>query len=86
MVRLLGEFKGYEKLAKNAKIVEQSADKYYGGQYQDVVRRVPSIKRAGEKLGWAPRIGFDDAVRRTIASYTETSTLPDTSEGWTVRR
>jgi nucleoside-diphosphate-sugar epimerase len=86
MVRLLGECKGYEKLAKNAKIVEQSADKYYGGQYQDVVRRVPSIKRAGEKLGWAPRIGFDDAVRRTIASYTETATLPDTSEGWTVRR
>src|SRR4030095_4086836 len=46
MVRILGEFKGYEKHSKSAKIVEQSAEKYYGGQYQDVVRRVPSIARA----------------------------------------
>jgi nucleoside-diphosphate-sugar epimerase len=86
MVRLLAECKGYERLARNARIVEQSADKYYGGQYQDVVRRVPSIARAGEKLGWTPKIGFDEAVRRTIGSYTDTATLPDTSKGWTGRR
>src|SRR5512138_2539504 len=39
MVRVLGEMKGYEQLAKRVKIVEQSAEKYYGGQYQDVERR-----------------------------------------------
>src|SRR6185436_19838363 len=35
MVRILGEFPGYADLAKRAKIVEQSAERYYGDQYQD---------------------------------------------------
>ncbi len=77
MVRVLSEFKGYEGVAKRARIVEQSAEQYYGNQYQDIVRRVPSIARAKEHLGWEPKIGFEDALRRTIAHYVETDTQPD---------
>jgi nucleoside-diphosphate-sugar epimerase len=76
MVRILGEFKGYEGKAKKARIVEQSADRYYGKEYQDITRRVPSIKRAREILGWEPKCGFDDAIRKTIAYYVQTESMP----------
>ena len=77
MVRVLGEFPGFEKVARNARIVELSADDYYGKEYQDIVHRVPSIARAQKQLGWTPKIGFEDAVRRTIAHYVESGMLPE---------
>ncbi len=83
MVRILSGFHGYESVARSAKVVEQSADLYYGREYQDIVRRVPSIRRARELLGWEPKIGFEEAIRRTIAHYVETDTLPDDRQGRT---
>jgi len=77
MVAVLASFPRTKELAARAKIVEQSADDYYGREYQDIVRRVPSIRRAGERLGWKPKVGFEEAIRRTIAHYIETETLPD---------
>jgi nucleoside-diphosphate-sugar epimerase len=82
MVRVLAQFPGYEHKKKSARIVEQSAEQYYGDQYQDIVRRVPSVRRAKELLGWTPKIGFEDALRRTIGHYVETATLPDHRPGW----
>ena len=79
MVRVLGSFPGYEGKAERARIVEKSADDYYGNEYQDVVHRVPSIRRAKEILGWSPKVGFEDAIRRTIAWYVETSSEPATN-------
>ena len=76
MIRILGEFPGYEAKAKKAKIVKQSADQYYGKEYQDVGRRVPSIKRANKILGWKPRHDFDACLRKTIAYYVQTESLP----------
>jgi nucleoside-diphosphate-sugar epimerase len=76
MVRILGEFKGYEQKAKKAKIVVKSADTYYGKEYQDVGRRVPSIKRAKDILGWKPKHDFDSSIRKTIAYYVQTESLP----------
>ena len=81
MVMVLGEFKGYEGIAKRARIVEQSAQSYYGDEYQDIVRRVPAIWRAKELLGWEPKIGFEDALRRTIGHYVTSDTLPDHRPG-----
>lgn len=69
MVRILGEFPDQAEAARTSRIVEQSSERYYGPEYQDVTRRVPSIRRAKELLGWAPRVGFDEAIRRTIAHY-----------------
>jgi nucleoside-diphosphate-sugar epimerase len=43
---------------------------------------VPSVRRAKELLGWTPKIGFEDALRRTIGHYVETDTLPDHRPGW----
>jgi nucleoside-diphosphate-sugar epimerase len=76
MIRILGEFPGYADVARRAKVVEQSAERYYGKEYQDITRRVPSIRRAREHLGWRPTIGFEDAIRRTIAHYVATKSAP----------
>jgi len=76
MIKILGEFPGYAAKAKNAKIIEQSADKYYGKEYQDITRRVPSIKRAREILHWEPKYDFEDSIRKTIAHYVNTSSMP----------
>ena len=76
MVRILGEFPGCEGKARNARIVEQSATTYYGDEYQDVMHRVPSIRHARVLLDWRPKHGFDEAIRRTIAYYVQTESLP----------
>jgi len=82
MIRVLSEFKGYEDVRTRACIVERSADQYYGDQYQDILHRVPSIRRARELLGWEPKIDFEEALRRTIAAYVQTDTLPDHRTSW----
>lgn len=76
MIRILGEFPGHADLAQRAKVIEQSADGYYGKEYQDITRRVPSIKRARSILGWEPQLGFDEAIRKTIAHYVQTDSMP----------
>jgi nucleoside-diphosphate-sugar epimerase len=81
MVRVLSKFPGFADLPAGVRIQEQSAEGYYGSEYQDIVRRVPSIARARELLGWEPKIRFEEALRRTIAHYVETDTLPDDRPG-----
>jgi dTDP-glucose 4,6-dehydratase len=36
----------------------------------DPKRRRPDISRAREVLGWEPKIGFDEGLRRTVAWFT----------------
>lgn len=50
-------------------IVTVSSVDYYGKSYQDVSRRVPSIARAEDKLGWSPKVGMDDLLRKTMDFY-----------------
>ncbi|HUO52421.1 MAG TPA: bifunctional UDP-4-keto-pentose/UDP-xylose synthase [Gemmatimonadaceae bacterium] len=69
LVKGVGEYPDFAAVAKKAKIVEVTSNQYYGKGYQDIMTRVPSIKRAREKLGWAPRIGFDEALHRTLDFY-----------------
>ena len=42
---------------------------YYGEGYQDILTRVPSIRRAREILGWEPKVDLDEAIRRTVDFY-----------------
>ncbi len=35
----------------------------------DPTRRCPDIARAREQLGWAPRVGLDEGLRRTVAWF-----------------
>ena len=55
--------------AKATRIVETSAGEYYGEGYQDIMTRVPSIRRARKVLGWEPKVGMDEALQRTVNFY-----------------
>lgn len=51
------------------KIIMATADEYYGKGYQDVDRRVPSIEKAKRVLGWEPKTGVEEALRKTVEYY-----------------
>ncbi|MBI2354292.1 MAG: bifunctional UDP-4-keto-pentose/UDP-xylose synthase [Deltaproteobacteria bacterium] len=66
---MVAEFPLYREKAENCRIVETSSDQFYGKGYQDMLTRVPSVRRAKECLGWEPVTCIDDALRRTLEFY-----------------
>lgn len=57
------------KAAEIAEVIIVPAEQYYGNGYDDMQNRVPSIENIKQRLGWAPKIGFSEAVRLTVNSY-----------------
>ena len=55
--------------ARATPIVEVSSGDYYGEGYQDIMTRVPSIRRARQFLGWEPKVAMAEALRRTVDFY-----------------
>ncbi len=55
--------------AAKSSLVEVSSASFYGAGYQDMVKRKPSIGAAREALGWAPKVGTDAMLERTVAYY-----------------
>lgn len=45
---------------------EVESRSYYGAGYQDVQHRKPSIRNARRLLGWAPQIGLEQSIERTL--------------------
>lgn len=66
---MVKEYPDYRDRAENCRIVEVTSDSFYGKGYQDMLTRVPSVRNAGERLGWAPKTGIDDALRKTLEFY-----------------
>ncbi len=56
---------------KMSDIIEVSSGDFYGKGYQDINRRVPSIRKAREILGWEPQVDLDTALRKTLDYYLE---------------
>lgn len=69
LVAAVAAYPGYEDVAAAAQIIPVKSDQYYGAGYQDIMTRVPSIRRAKETLGWEPKICFDEAIRLTLDFY-----------------
>ena len=69
MIEAVGTYAGFEDTARNARIIEVSSADYYGNGYQDILTRVPSIRRAREALGWQPRVTLEEGIRRTLDYY-----------------
>ena len=64
--------KGYDKvrsLAEKIEIRGLPAAEYYGKSYQDVQRRVPSIKKAERLLGWKPVVNTNDSIKKIMDYY-----------------
>jgi UDP-apiose/xylose synthase len=52
-----------------AKIVEVSAEQFYGKGYEDSDRRIPDITKARTLLGWEPRWAMRDLLENTMRYY-----------------
>lgn len=62
-------FPKFQAKVNQIKIVNTDSGNYYGKGYQDVIHRVPSIKRAQQILHWQPKTDFDTAIQKTVAYY-----------------
>ncbi len=71
-VMMLELAKGYPEYRDNAaqvRLIDVSADKYYGKGYQDVQNRVPHIANTMRELEWAPQVDMATALGRIFDSY-----------------
>lgn len=66
---MVAEFPLYREKAERCVIEETSSDLFYGKGYQDMLTRVPSVKKAKECLGWEPKTTAEDALRKTLEFY-----------------
>jgi nucleoside-diphosphate-sugar epimerase len=69
MVGAVAAYPGFEDLGRRAVLVDVRSGEYYGPGYQDILTRVPSIRRAREILGWKPRVALDEGILRTLDFY-----------------
>jgi nucleoside-diphosphate-sugar epimerase len=56
----------YAHLAQQTQLRDITADNYYGAGYQDVARRVPSIKNAQHYLNWQPKTDIKTSLRKIL--------------------
>lgn len=69
MVAAVMQFPKYRAQAERVKIMDVSADQYFGKGYQDVTSRVPCIENGKKYLGWTPQFLMAEAVKRTLAYH-----------------
>ena len=66
IIAKFAEYPGFQVHAAKAKTVVVPAERYFGKYYQDIQRRVPSIALAGKRLGWAPKVTLERAIKLTL--------------------
>jgi len=69
IIKVSKEFSQLRERANEAKIIDVTAEEYYGKYYQDIQVRVPAIAAAAKYLGWNPKTNLRDAVYNTIEHY-----------------
>jgi nucleoside-diphosphate-sugar epimerase len=69
MLEVAVSIEPYAETARRVRLVEVSAEKYYGAGYQDVRSRVPFIRNTTEELGWTPSVDMQTALRSIFESY-----------------
>jgi len=62
-----------EHVTKHSEIIEVFSKDFYGEGYQDIDRRVPSVAKAKELIGWEPKVDLDTALAKTLDYYLATS-------------
>ncbi|MBW2056585.1 MAG: bifunctional UDP-4-keto-pentose/UDP-xylose synthase [Deltaproteobacteria bacterium] len=56
-----------------SEIIEVPSSEYYGKGYQDILLRKPNIDKARKLLGWEPKTGLDDALKKTLEFFIQES-------------
>lgn len=69
LVKLIKQYPKYAAAASKTKLIDVSAETYYGSGYQDVSLRVPSIQRGEKELGWKPVVNMEDGLKKTLDFY-----------------
>ena len=69
MLKLAAEFPEWAERAERVKIVEVTAESYYGTGYQDMLNRRPRIDATCRDLEWRPTIGMEQTVRGLFEFY-----------------
>lgn len=69
IIQQVKNYPNYKNQVEKVKIITESAGDYYGSGYQDVNRRVPSIKNAEMYLGWKPVVDMTTALQKTLDFY-----------------
>jgi nucleoside-diphosphate-sugar epimerase len=69
MLAMAAEYPEYAPAAARSRIVETSANDFYGKGYQDVQNRLPKIADTVNDLGWSPKVGMEESLRRIFESY-----------------
>jgi nucleoside-diphosphate-sugar epimerase len=69
MLALAAKYPEYRDNAAAVKLIETTADAYYGSGYQDVQNRVPKIANTMRDLDWAPKVAMPDALIRIFDAY-----------------
>lgn len=69
LVALIKSYADYANYAGQVKLQTINSDNYYGKGYQDVQRRVPSIKRAQQQLDWQPEIDIKTSLKKILDFY-----------------
>ena len=69
MLDLAAEYPEYRGNAAKVRLVETTAQDYYGQGYQDVQQRVPRIANTCADLDWRPKVTMDEALRKIFEAY-----------------
>lgn len=69
MLKIAREFPEYRAGAEKVKLVEVTAEKYYGQGYQDIQTRVPWIENTRNELGWEPKTPLRAALTHVFEAY-----------------
>lgn len=69
MLDLAKQYPEYRDSAAKVKIIETTADAYYGKGYQDVQNRVPKIDNTMQELGWKPEYTMAQALEQVFEAY-----------------
>jgi nucleoside-diphosphate-sugar epimerase len=69
MLDLALTYPEYASTAKQVRIVDTTADAYYGAGYQDVQNRVPNIDNTMRDLAWKPTVTMKDALKHIFDAY-----------------
>jgi len=69
MLDLALTYPEYRESAEKVKLVETTADAYYGKGYQDVQNRVPKIENTCADLDWQPMVTMDESLRHIFDAY-----------------
>lgn len=69
LLELIKTYPRYANYAEKVQLQTINSDNYYGKGYQDVERRMPSIKRAQQQLAWQPQLDMKTSLKKILDFY-----------------